>query len=283
MPATEELEKLVQQLPNADRRGMLTENIAKEQIETAIAAMAKGGREYVLGLIDLLGEPGSEENVKPHFALHCLANHILATKDEDARQAFGDTLAAELSNEDRPNHIKAYLCQELGWAGRGEAAEALGGLLTDEELCAPASMALVAIGDGAAEQFRAAWPKAEGKARLHIIDGIAATADEKSAAILTNALADDDREVRIAAGAGLSKIASADGIEPLTEAAKSASGWEKTQAAKNCLVLAETLAGAGATDDAKRAYEALKAAAGEAEHVGHAVELGLARLSVPKS
>ena len=74
---TEQLKKLVAQLPDADRRGMLTENIDKEKIEKTVAEIYKGGRENFLGLIDLLGEPGSEANVKPHYAVRCVGNTLI--------------------------------------------------------------------------------------------------------------------------------------------------------------------------------------------------------------
>ena len=138
MAVPETLKTLVDQMPDPDGRGMFTENIDKEKIEKAVAEIHKGGRQFVQRLIDMLGEPGSEENVKPHYALHCLANHVLVVKDEKARKELSETMAAQLGG-DRPKHIQAFLCQELQWAGRKEATGALGKLLLDEELVEPAS------------------------------------------------------------------------------------------------------------------------------------------------
>ncbi|MDH3719626.1 MAG: hypothetical protein OES79_16010, partial [Planctomycetota bacterium] len=72
MAVTEQLKKLVDQMPDPDGRGMYTSDIDKEKIEQAVAQIAKGGKGNVLGLIEMLGEPGSEENAKPHYALHCV-------------------------------------------------------------------------------------------------------------------------------------------------------------------------------------------------------------------
>ena len=87
-------------------------------------------------------------------------------------------------------------------AGR-EAVAALGKLLADEELCDPAAMALVAIRDGAAEQLRRRCPNAKGRCRLVIVPQPGGAGRRRSAAAFQQALNDPDREVRIAAGAGL--------------------------------------------------------------------------------
>jgi HEAT repeat protein len=280
MAASDELKGLVSQMPDADGRGMYTENIDKEKIERAIAAIHAGGRENVAGLIELLGEPGSEQDVKPRYALHCLANHVLVVKDEPGRKQLCETLATELGG-DRPKQVQAFLCQELGWAGRGEATAALGKLLADEELCAPAAMALAAIRTGAAAEFRAAWPKARGDARRHIMDGLAGVAEPASAAILDEALLDDDREVRIAAAAGLASLGAADSADALLKSADASKGWERIQATRHCLVLAEKLAAAGDKRAARRIYEHLETTRGDASerHIRDAAQRGLAALA----
>lgn len=281
MAVSEQLANLVDQMPDADDRDMFTTNIDKERIERAIAAIHEGGRDNVLGLIDMLGEPGSEENVKPHYALHCLANHALVVKDEQGRKALCEAIASQLGG-DRPEHVQAFLCQELGWAGRRESISALGKVLTDGDLSAPASMALVAIRDGAAAELRAAWPNATGKARQHIMDALSALAGEESANILKEALQDEDQEVRIAAAAGLANLGQADTADVLLAIADSAAGWERTQATKNCLVLAEKLAAHGRADDAKRIYEFLQETRNDAseQHIRDAAKRGLASLTV---
>ena len=86
MAVTTELKALVDQLPDPDGRDMYTENIDKEVIEKAITNIYEGGREHMAGLIEMLGMPGSEQDVKPRYALRCLANHILTVGDEQRAQ-----------------------------------------------------------------------------------------------------------------------------------------------------------------------------------------------------
>ena len=257
MAVSEKLEALVDQMPDPNGRGLLTENIDKEKIEKAVAEIHKGGRENVLGLVKMLGEPGSEENVKPHYALHCLANHVLVIKDENARRALCQALVTGLDGG-LSAYNRAFLCQELQWAGGKEAIPALGKLLLDESLVEPAAMALVAIGEGAAEQLRAALPKAKGKCRLNVIQGLGAVEDAPSAAALREALGDADREIRLAAGWALARIGDAGSVDALLKAADAEPGWERIQAAKHCLVLAERLAAAGNKDAAAKIYKHLR-------------------------
>jgi HEAT repeat protein len=150
------------------------------------------------------------------------------------------------------------LCQVLQWVGRSEVCAALGKLLDDEELVAPAAMALVAIRAGAAEQFRAALPNAKGACRLSIVQGLGAVGDVQSAAALAPYVTDEDREVRLAAGWALARIGDEGAVEVLIHAAGVPAGWERIQAAKHCLVLAERLAAAGKKEQAAKIYTYLR-------------------------
>ncbi|MCY2993621.1 MAG: HEAT repeat domain-containing protein [Planctomycetota bacterium] len=257
MAASEQLKVLVDQMPNPDSRGMYCTDIDKQKIEKAIAEIQQGGRENILGLIELLVPPGEGDDTKAHYALHCVGNHVLKIKDEKARREFSETLAAQLGGQ-RPKPVQAYLCQELQWAGRREATEALGKLLTDADLCEPAALALVAIHDGAAEQFRAALPQAKGKCRLNVIQGLGAVRDAQSVDGLKPALGDPDREVRLAAGWGLAQIGDASSVDALLKAADAEPGWERIQATKHCLVLAEKLLAAGKKAEATKIYSRLR-------------------------
>jgi HEAT repeat protein len=280
MNPSPQLKSLIDQMPDPDARGMYNTGIDKEKIEKAIAEIHKGGRENFLAIIDMLVPPGQGSDVKAHYALHCLANYVLILKDQQARREFAETLAAQLAGE-RPKPVKAYLCQELQWAGHKEAAPALGKLLLDEDLVEPAAMALVAIREGAADQFRAALPKARGKCRLNVVQGLGAVGDKESAAALREALADPDREVRLAAGWGLARTGDADSADALLKAADADPGWERIQATKHCLVLAEKLAASGQGELSRKIYAHLRDTRSDPSerYVREAAEKCLARAS----
>ena len=89
---------------------------------------------------------------------------------------------------------------------------------------------------------------------------------------------DPDREVRIAAGAGLAKLGDAAAADALLKAADAEPGWERVQAAKNCLVLAEKLTAAGKKDAAAKIYGRLRETRTDAseKYIRQAAEKALA-------
>jgi hypothetical protein len=279
MPVSENLKDLIDQMPDPDRQGMFCTGIDKEKIERAIAEIQKGGKDNVLALIDLLAEPGSGDDVKARYALHCLGNFALQQKNEPARRNYSEALASQLGGG-RPRGVQAYLCQELQYAGRREAVAALGKLLADEQLVDAAALALVAIKDGAPEVLRAALPEAAGRCRLVIVHSLAELADAQAGDVFLKALTDPAREVRLAAGAGLARIGEARGAGLLLKATQSQTGWERIQQTKHCLVLAEKLAAAGKKTPAVRIYKALHGGRNDPSetYIREAAERGLAAL-----
>jgi HEAT repeat protein len=277
MTASEDLKRLVDQLPNPDGRGMFCTGIDKTKIQETIAAIRQGGKANVLRLIDLLAGPGEPGDVKPHYALHCLGNQILQVKDEAARREFAEALASQLGGS-RPKAVQAYLCQELQSFGHGEASAALGKLLCDDDLSAPAAMALVAIRAGAAPPLRAALPQAKGVSKLNIVQALGQIGDRESIPALRALVTDPDREVRLAAASGLARMGDAGSVDRLIEAAGVGSGWERIQATKHCLVLAEKLAAAGQKGPAARIYTSLRDTRTDPQekYVRDAAEKGLA-------
>lgn len=255
MAVSDELKHLVGEMPDPDDRGMYTENIDKQKIEQAIAQIAEGGRPSIAGLIEMLGAGQRRRRQTP--LRPALPGQPRAGQPRRESPQGADRDAGRVLGGERPMHTKAFLCQELQWAGGKEAAAALGKLLLDEELVEPASMALVAIRHGAADAFRAALPAARGKCRRNIIQSLGAIKDTASADALCAVLADPDAEVRIAAGWGLSRMGDADSANALKKAADAKPGWERIQAAKHCFVLAETLAAAGKAKQSAAIYRYL--------------------------
>jgi len=281
MAISEQLKMLVEQMPNSTmqkKEDRIGKDETKESIERTVAAIAAGGRENVLGLIEMLAEPGSKQDAKPHFALHCVVNYPLVTRDEKMRHETCEAIASQLGSDKLSAYNRSYLCQELQWAGRDEACAALGKAVLDEGATDAAAMALVAIGgERAAAPLRVAVATATGKIRLNVIDALAKLADAKSEATFIAALGDADEEVRLAAADGLAKAGLPSAAKPLLAAAEAAKGWQRIQLTKFCLVLAEKLAAAGKKPEARQIYEQLKATrtADNERHVRDFAEIGL--------
>lgn len=242
MAPSAKLKTLVNQMPDPDNRGAYT-NMDKAKIETAIAEIHKGGRDSIVGLIDMLVEPGKGDDVKGHYALHVLAVGVCKPGDDKGRAEFARTVASQLAG--RAKGVQRYLIRQLQVAGGREVVPILGKALLDPALCEPAARALLAIGKGAADQLRAALPKVEGKCRLAIILGLGFLADPGAAGAFKRAVGDEDREIRMAATWSLARIADAGSADALLKAADGHKGWERIKHTKACLLLAEKLLAAG--------------------------------------
>jgi hypothetical protein len=271
------LVELVNKMPDPDERGMYCTDIDKGKIEGAITDILKGGRNNIIGVIDMLVEPGKDDDVKAHYALHCMALAVCKQDSTRARRRFSRTLASQIGG-DRPKGVQKYLVRELQVAGGKEVVEALGKLLVDEELCEPAAQALSAIGDGASEQFRRALPAAKGKCRLTIVQNLGVVRDAESVELLKKSVSDEDKEIRIAAVWALANIGDAGSSDVLLRAADKAQGWERIQAAKACLLLAEKILAAGKRSEAMRIYKHLRDTRTDPaeRYVSDAAKIGLA-------
>ena len=258
------LAEIINRLPDPDERGLLS-NINKETVDSVVSQIYEGGRKSLLALIGMLVEPGKGDDFKPRYALHCLAVHMCKPDEEKARRLFARTLASQLGGE-RPKAVQKYLIQQLQVAGGKETAAALGKMLQDEELYEPAAQALVAIGYGTAEQsrkgcltaLRKALPKVKGKMKLTITQNLGVVRDTESVDTLKNALGDNDREIRLAAGWALANIGNAGSVDLLLKAANAEGTYERATATKACLLLAERLLEAGKKEPAKKIYTHLR-------------------------
>jgi hypothetical protein len=248
--------ELVNRLPDPDERGLLS-NIDKETVDSVVSEINEGGRKSLLALIDMLVEPGRGDDVKPHYALHCLAVRMCKPDEEKSRRVFTKTLAMQLGG-DRPKAVQKYLIRQLQVAGDKEVVPALGKMLQDEELYEPAAQAIVAIGDGAAGQLRNALPKAKGKMKLTIIQNLGVLRDAESVDALKKAIGDEDREIRLAAGWALANIGDAGSVDLLLKAADAEGTYERVKATKACLLLAERLLEAGKKEPAEKIYTHLR-------------------------
>jgi len=142
--------------------------------------------------------------------------------------------------------------------GTKDCVTALGKLLPDAELGEYAAQALLAIRAGAVEEFRKALPDLKGETRLTVLQALGVLADSASAGAMNAALADGDRDLRLAGGWGLARIGDAGSVEAVLKAADVEPGYERIKATSSALLLAERLLAAGKKSDAAKVYKHLK-------------------------
>jgi HEAT repeat protein len=251
----EKIKSLVEQMPKPDSRGILSE-VKLEPTLKAISDLHAGGTATVRALADMLVEPGKGNDHQARYALHALALHVcqLAGKngDDKPREQFATALAETLA-DDRPKTVKEFIVRELQVCGGPEAAPALGRFILDDVLHEPAAQAMVAIGgERAANEFRQALPNARGRQRTTIVQNLGILRDQQSAKAIAAAAVDDDGEIRAAAAWALANIGDPASIDACLKAAERAEGYERIQAGKSRLLLAERLRDAGMKAEARR-------------------------------
>jgi HEAT repeat protein len=231
-----------------------------DSAEKIFTAILSGGRDSIVELLELVREPSDTDyrNYKPTYVLHGLVIYTGRSGQENQRRLLARTIASRLDNDKHSKAVKAVLIRELRVLGGKESVDALGQQLLDVELCADAAQALLTIHEGVVSQFRGALNRSKGRNYLTILQALGVLQDKSSSAALKKALTDENRDVRRTAAWALANIGDADATDALLKSADSAEGWERTEATKACLLLAERLAAANQKPQATRIYTHLR-------------------------
>jgi HEAT repeat protein len=278
----EDVAALVERMPALDKRGTLTGPKWAEAAEV-FDAILEGGKESVAAAVALLKEVDNGEDWKARYVLHGIAVYVCRPDRREKREPFTLALASHLGGT-LPKAVQGFLIRQLQVAGGKEVVEALGKLLTDEELYEPAALALQAIRHGAAEQFRQALPRASGKARLTILQALGVLKDGASLETFRKAAGEADGDVRRTAVWALANLGAAEAIDTVLKAADAAEIHERNRATHAALLLAERLRSAGRKDEPARIYRHLRDTRKDdsEKYVREAADRALAELDVTK-
>lgn len=219
-----------------------------------------GGRDSVQTLVRLVRAPGDSDfqDYKAGYVLHGLVILVGRPGKEEDRLLVSGLLAAELARDKASKSVKAFLIQELQTCGGKEVVPALAAQLAEPELCEPAARALLSIRDGAKEALRTALRDGKAAQRLTLVQALGVARDAEAAPLLKETLRDSNRELRLAAAWGLANCGEASAATALLKLAGEAEDWERSQATKACLLLAERLLAAGQKPEAIRIYTHLR-------------------------
>lgn len=276
MIGTERLKELVGKFPTpAAKDGKLAE-VDKQAADEAVAELVAGGREAVVGLVELLVPASKGGDSQVRHALHALVIHVGGVKGEK-RKTVAEALASTL-NGDRPADVKGFVLRQLQLIGGEEVVASVGKLLTDDALGDEAATTLLAVRTGAAEQFRAALPQVRGRRVVVVVQALGTLRDRESAAELRKLLTSEDREARMTAAWAVANLGDAESAALLLKASDGAEGFERTKTTQACLLLAETLLAAGQKKEAAAIYRHLESTRTDAaeRHVRDAATRGLA-------
>jgi len=154
MSQTDSIVELLNQMPELDELGKV--NGPEWRVaETIIGRVFDGGEQRIQEVVALLVPPGGEDDCKPRYLLHAMAVHVARPEGHKWRDVYCRALASRLGSE-VPESVQAFLIGQLQVAGTGAVAGQLGAQILNEVLCEYATQALLAIREGAAEQFRRA-------------------------------------------------------------------------------------------------------------------------------
>lgn len=194
---------------------------AQKQYNQVLTDLVSTGEEGLASLIGRMNPPGKESNETVEYAIsgwtHFVAND--AEKRAVAANAFEKALHQPLHNE-----IKAFIIRQFDKLGTDDNVNALAQFLNDENLSAPASQALAAIGTDKASHTlldALAGDLSEGN-KLHIVNAIGKTgyapAEPVLLGLLNNASASGtDRKVLLYAISNIGTKQSANALRQAAE------------------------------------------------------------------
>lgn len=250
----------------------------KDVADGIVLELYKGGKEAIVGVVAALPGPDQSTDSKLRHAIHALVTHVASMKDPAAARTTAEALASTLGG-DRPKEAQAFVAGQLQRIGGQEVVPALGKLLDDDDLCEPATQALVRIGESAAVPLRKALPAATGARVVTIAQALGVLRDRASVPALQKLCTHADREARLTAVWALANIGD-EGSVPLVLKASQSEGYERIKATSACLLLAENLRAGGKKKEAEQIYRGLQQSHTEANerHIQQAVEQGLKAL-----
>lgn len=253
---------LIERMPGADRPDQESKMTGDPWSSTGPVCdeVLSGGKESLLELIDSIRDEQGQgaRNYKPGYLLHAVAIHVGRPRAETSRRLVEDALLERVGGSDASAAIRRFLVRELRVVGSERSVEALSKLLADPELCEDATQALISIRSGAAAALRSALGRASGACRLTIIQALGVLEDREALDALREAARGADRELRMAAVWALARSGGDAAVEAVITATDADDQRERTRAVKAALILAESLAKAGAKDGARRVYRHLQ-------------------------
>ncbi len=169
----------------------------------------------------------------------------------------------EFLKSDASYAAKDFVCRELSVAGTEASVPALASMLTDEKVSDIARYALERIPGAAVDDaLRKALSKAEGKAKVGIINTLGVRGDKKAVESLAKLTNDANETVAVAAVAALGGIDDRMATIAIAIAKDKATGAIKTAAIDAYLRCADRLTAKGQKEVALAIYEELYASSG---------------------
>lgn len=187
-----------------------------------------------------------------------LSDHIRDSFGNEAELKSIRTALLGVLDSDATYAAKQYVCRELSIIGNDDCVPTLAKLLADEKLSDMARFALERIpGEAVDKALMTALPKAEGKARIGIVNTLGNRACRAAVAETAKLAGSSDEMLAGAATAALGKMGGSEAAAALAKAADGASEKLKPAVYDACLQCAEQMAAEGDKAQARKIYQSL--------------------------
>ncbi|HYE99037.1 MAG TPA: HEAT repeat domain-containing protein [Planctomycetota bacterium] len=244
--------EIVDRMPPLDPGGTFT-GPSWSDMRSILEALLEGGRDSLVAVIGLLDAADDGKDYKARCVLHALAHDAGGPGRDAQRTLLADTLAGQLEGK-HPPAVQGYLLRQLQVCGGPAQAPAIGRRLSDPDTFEYAAQALLAIGEGAAAEFRKALPALSGAPRRTAVQALGVLRDGQAVGLLREAAASDDASLRRLAAWSLANIGDPGAVELVLREADAPEGIERIEGAATALLLADRLKAAGKAAEAKRIY-----------------------------
>jgi HEAT repeat protein len=209
------------------------------------AELVKLGPAGVKDVCGMLREPGKGDDSKARFALHGVVLHVLRPGADSERRMVEGALMEALAAAANPE-VKAFLLEQLKFAGTTASVAPLAGLLGDERLCDPATMVLLNVRTPeAAAALAKALPDAKGRNLVAIVRALGVLREKSAAKAILPYAGSEDATLRQTAWYALANMGEAEALAPLTKAAEAKAPFERSVATRALLLLVSRLGEAG--------------------------------------
>jgi HEAT repeat protein len=218
-----------------------------------LAASAFGGALEPKQAFEQLRSYDYGHDISPLVAIEALVDQ--SSNDPPQRKQIAAQLVAILQEPKTTNAAKQFICRQLERIGTGEHVPLLAKMLADPQAGEFARRALQEIpGDAAAAALRGTLAKAQGDARIGIINSLGERRDPKAVDALVRLIGDPDAKATKAAIRALGKIGTPEAAAALVKAMGGAKPDIAEALCHAQLRCADALVAAGDTKSADAIY-----------------------------
>jgi HEAT repeat protein len=187
-----------------------------------------------------------------------LSDHIRDSFGKEAELKNIRTALLSVLDSDAKYAAKQYVCRELSIIGDDGCVPTLAKMLTNEEFSDMARFALERIpGEAADKALIEALPKAEGKARIGIVNTLGNRRCRGAVSATAALVGSSDETLACAAISALGKMSGPEAADALVKAAGSVSDKLKPAVYDACLTCADRMVAQGDKAGAQRLYASL--------------------------